>query len=130
LAAIAPGYARIVLLGNKQGHAPGIGWYTTRTMETFDLYAVRLSRTKRGAKYALAVYPPTKKSEPSGKPRSQLTYPTIEQLCAHLNALQFGSENSLAVLQMALEGTLERAGSTFHIAHINEAGARFVGFEL
>jgi len=99
-------------------------------MEMFDLYAVRLARTKPGAKYALAVYPPTKNCEPSGKPRSLLTYPTIGQLCAHLNALQFGSEESLAVLRKAMKGSLPSAGATFHIAHINKAGARVVGFKL
>jgi len=99
-------------------------------METFDLFALRLDGDDAGAEYALAVYPPTNKSEPSGEPRSMLTFGTIEKLCGHLNALQFGSENSLAVLQMALAGTLESAGATFHIAHINEAGARVVGFQL
>lgn len=99
-------------------------------METFDLYAVRLADTSGEEEYALAVYPPTNEPEPPGEPRSQLTFATIGQLCAHLNALQFGSENSLAVLQMALAGSLESPGATFHIAHINEAGARVVGFQL
>jgi hypothetical protein len=104
--------------------------YTTPTMETFDLFAMKLAGTQTGGEYALAVYPPTNEPEPSEEPRSLMTYDSIEQLCGHLNALEFGSENSLAVLQMALEGSLESAGATFHIAHINEAGARAIGFQL